>query len=115
MNREATVRRYYELVDEGAYGELVELFAEDVRYERPGQPAIEGREALREFYEEGRPLEDGSHELESVVADGATVAVRGRFTGRQDGESVAFAWADFHEFDGDRIARRYTFTDRDEV
>ena len=115
MNREATVRQYYELVDEGAYDELVELFAEDVRYERPGQAAIEGRDALRKFYEEGRPLEDGSHELESVVADGATVAVRGRFTGRQDGESVAFAWADFHEFDGDHIARRYTFTDRDEV
>ena len=87
MNREVTVRRYYELVDEGAYDELVELFAEDVRYERPGQSAIEGREALREFYEEGRPLEDGSHELESVVTDGDTVAARGRFTGRQDGES----------------------------
>jgi len=23
--------------------------------------------------------------------------------------------SDFHEFDGDRIARRYTFTDREEV
>jgi ketosteroid isomerase-like protein len=115
VNREATVRRYYELVDEGAYDELVELFAEDVRYERPGQSAIEGREALREFYEEGRPLDEGRHELELVVADGATVAVRGRFSGRQGDESVAFAWADFHEFEGDRIARRYTFTDRDEV
>ena len=115
MDREATVRRYYELVDEGAYDDLVALFAEDVRYERPGRAAIEGREALREFYEEGRPLEDGSHELESVVTDGDTVAARGRFRGQQDGASVAFAWADFHEFDGDRIARRYTFTDRDEV
>ena len=102
MNREATVRRYYELVDEGAYDELVELFAEDVRYERPGRAAIEGREALREFYEEGRPLDEGRHELELVVADGATVAVRGRFSGRQGDESVAFAWADFHEFEGDR-------------
>ena len=43
MDREATVRRYYELVDEGAYDELVALFAEGVRYERPGQAAIEGR------------------------------------------------------------------------
>ena len=115
MDREATVRRYYELVDESAYDDLVALFAEDVRYERPGQSAIEGREALREFYEEGRPLENGSHELESVVVDGDTAAARGRFTGCQDGASVAFAWADFHEFDGDHIARRYTFTDRDEV
>jgi len=51
----------------------------------------------------------------AVVVDGDTVAARGRFRGQQDGASVAFAWADFHEFDGDRIARRYTFTDRDEV
>ena len=115
MDREATVRRYYELVDESDYDDLVALFAEDVRYERPGQSAIEGREALRKFYEAGRPLEDGSHELESVVTDGDTIAARGRFRGRQNGEMVAFAWADFHEFDGDRIARRYTFTDRDEV
>ena len=50
-----------------------------------------------------------------MVTDGDTVAARGRFRGRQNGEMVAFAWADFHEFDGNRIARRYTFTDRDEV
>ncbi len=115
MDPESTVRRYYELVDDGAHDDLVALFAEDVRYERPGQAAIEGRAALREFYEAGRPLEDGSHEVDAVAVDGDTVAVRGRFRGRQDGETVAFAWADFHEFDGDRIARRYTFTDRDEV
>lgn len=115
MDHETTVRRYYELVDEEEYDALVELFTEDVRYERPGQDAITGRAALREFYEVGRPLDDGRHELDDVVVDGETVAVRGRFEGRQDGETVAFAWADFHEFEGERIARRYTFTDRDEV
>jgi hypothetical protein len=30
-------------------------------------------------------------------------------------ETVAFALKDFHEFDGDRIARRYTFTDGEEM
>jgi len=115
MDREATARRYYDLVDEGAYEEVAALFAPDVVYERPGQPAIEGREALRAFYEEGRPLEAGRHALDAVVADGRTVAVRGRYEGRQDGTSVAFGFADFHEFEDGLIARRYTFTDRDEV
>ena len=109
------VRRYYELVDDGSYDDLVALFAEDVRYERPGAGAIVGREALREFYETGRPLSDGGHAVHDLVVDGDTVAVRGRFEGRQDGAAVDFEFADFHEFVDGVIARRYTFTDRDEV
>lgn len=112
---EQAVRRYYELVDDGAYDELVSLFASDVRYERPGQGAIEGREALREFYEGGRPLSNGSHTVLSVTREGDTVAVRGRFEGDQAGESVAFGFADFHVFADGEIAERYTYTDRDEV
>jgi len=107
VNRELIVSRYYELGDEGA---CVELFAEDVRYERPGRAAIEDRGALW-----SSTRRDGCHEFESVVADGATVAARGRFAGRQGDETVTFALSDFHEFDGDRIARRYTFTDLEEV
>lgn len=132
MTPKATARRYYDLVDAGDYAELVSLFAPDVVYERPGQSTIRGREALREFYETDRPLEDGSHHLHSVVREGDTVAVRGTFTGTQADQSVEIGFADFHEFesgggDGDRdgdgvaetdeklIARRYTYTDRDEV
>ncbi|WP_256683997.1 nuclear transport factor 2 family protein [Halococcus qingdaonensis] len=112
---ESVVRRYYELVDAENYDDLVALFADDVSYERPGQDAIEGRDALRTFYEEGRPLDDGSHEVHDVLVDGDTVAVRGSFSGRQNGERVGFDFADIHEFEGETIARRYTFTDRDEV
>ncbi|MFC4439377.1 MULTISPECIES: nuclear transport factor 2 family protein [Natrialbaceae] len=112
---EAVVRDYYEAVDDERYDDLVELFTEDVRYERPGQGAITGREELREFYLEGRPLEDGAHEVHDVVVDGNTVAVRGSFSGRQGGDTVEFEFADFHEFENGAIARRYTFTDRDEV
>ncbi|WP_053948672.1 nuclear transport factor 2 family protein [Halolamina sediminis] len=130
MSRESVVRRYYALVDAGEYDALVELFTEDVVYERPGQATIEGREALREFYETGRPLSNGEHELHAVVADsveqrsagnrtqsddGDTVAVRGTFRGEQDGDAVELGFADFHEFDGESIARRYTYTDRDTV
>ncbi|APW99193.1 nuclear transport factor 2 [Halobiforma lacisalsi AJ5] len=120
---EALVREYYDLVDADEYDDLVALFTDDVRYERPGQGAIEGREALRRFYEAERPLEEGSHEVHDLVVDreegvgGLTVAVRGTFSGRQGDETVEFGFADFHELTpaGDAIARRYTFTDRDEV
>ncbi|OIB58459.1 nuclear transport factor 2 family protein [Natrialba sp. SSL1] len=114
---ESIVRDYYDTVDDERYDDLVELFTEDVRYERPGQGAITGREALREFYLEGRPLENGSHEVHDVVVDDQTntAAVRGSFSGVQHGESVEFGFADFHELEDGRIARRYTFTDRDEV
>ncbi|MFC7059052.1 nuclear transport factor 2 family protein [Halovenus salina] len=112
---ESTVRKYYELVDAEQYDDLVALFAPDVRYERPGQGAIEGRDALREFYLDGRPLEEGSHELHDVVVEGQTVAVRGTFSGVQNGDQVAFDFADFHEFADGHIHRRYSFTDRDEI
>lgn len=115
MSHEATARHYYELVDEGDYDALVALFSDDVVYERPGQPPIEGREALREFYEAGRPLSNGEHELHAVIPDGDTVAVRGTFRGEQNGDTVEFGFADFHEFEDGDIARRYTFTDRDSV
>ncbi len=115
MTNEPVARRYYDLVDAEAYDDLVGLFTEDVVYERPGQTVIEGRAALREFYEAGRPLSDGEHELHQVVVDGDTVAVRGTFRGRQDGETVEIGFADFHEFEDGEIRRRYTFTDRDTV
>lgn len=130
MEPESVARRYYDLVDAGEYEELVSLFSEDVVYERPGQTVIEGRTALKRFYQEGRPLSKGEHELHDVVVDseersasgnrpqsndGGTVAVRGTFRGEQDGETVEIGFADFHEFDAGEISRRYTFTDRDSV
>ena len=112
---EEVVRTYYDVVDAEQYDELVALFAEDIRYERPGQEPLVGRESLRQFYLEDRPLDDGAHEIHSVVGDGETVAVRGTFSGVQNGETVEFDFADFHEFEGETIKRRYTFTDRDEI
>ncbi|GGL31162.1 hypothetical protein GCM10009037_13620 [Halarchaeum grantii] len=109
-------RRYYELVDDEDYDGLVGLFSPDVVYERPGQPPIEGLSELRAFYETGRPLSEGEHTVHTVVAEGDTVAVRGSFEGVQDGERVAFGFADFHEFDDEGfIIHRHTYTDRDTV
>ena len=110
------VRRYYDRIDAEDYEAVFSLFADDVTYERPGQSNLDGMEEFREFYREDRPLEDGEHEVHDVVADGDVVAVRGEFSGEQDGESVAFGFADFHRFDDDgQITERWTYTDRDEV
>ena len=110
------VRSYYEYVDDGAYDALVDLFAETVTYERPGQDPIEGIEEFEAFYREVRPLSNGSHEIESLVVDGDRVAVAGRFEGEQGDDRVEFGFADFHTFDADGdIAHRRTYTDRDEV
>lgn len=112
---EEVVRSYYEFVDAEQYEDLVACFAEDIRYERPGQPDIEDREDLRRFYHDQRPLDDGSHKIHDVVVDGDTVGVRGSFSGLQGDGHVEFGFADFHELEDGEIARRYTFTDRDEV
>ncbi|WP_290815418.1 nuclear transport factor 2 family protein [Halovivax sp.] len=107
---------YYDRVDADDVDGLLSLFAEDVTYERPGRDAIEGIDALREFYERDRPLEDGSHEVDRVLVDGRRAAVRGRFSGRLDGDPVSFGFADHHEFDDEGlIANRWTYTDRDAV
>ena len=113
---EAVVRSYYEHVDAEEYEALFDLFADDVRYVRPGQDAIEGMESFEAFYREDRPLDEGRHEIDDVAVDGDTVAVRGRFHGVQNGGRVSFGFADFHRFDDEgRIAKRWTYTDRDTV
>ncbi|WP_435152966.1 nuclear transport factor 2 family protein [Haladaptatus sp. DFWS20] len=110
------VRSYYDYIDAEAYEDVFALFAEDIVYERPGQPPLSGMPEFREFYLKNRPLEDGKHEIEQVVVGDDTVAVRGRFSGVQDGKRVSFGFSDFHRFDADgKITERTTYTDRDTV
>lgn len=111
-----TLSTYYERIDADDVEGVLSLFADDIRYERPGRGTIEGIDELRTFYERDRPLEDGSHEVFEILVDGNSAAVRGEFAGRLDGESVSFGFADHHEFDDEGlITNRYTFTDRDAV
>ncbi|WP_266076221.1 nuclear transport factor 2 family protein [Haladaptatus caseinilyticus] len=110
------VRSYYDYIDAEAYDDVFALFAEDIVYERPGQPPLDGMAEFREFYLESRPLEDGEHVVEQMVIGDDTVAVRGRFSGEQDGERVSFGFSDFHQFDENgKITERTTYTDRDTV
>lgn len=107
---ESLVRAYYALIDEGRTDEMLLLFSPDIVYLRGGTAPIEGAGELREFYERGRIIASGSHEVQTVVSDGRWVAVRGRFIGiLKSGVDVDTTFADFFEIDGGSISRRFTY------
>jgi len=114
MSHGELVREYYDAVDEDRVGDLLALFADDVTYERPGQPSIEGKDDMATFYHDERALE-GEHELHDVLVDGDRVAVRGTFTGTLDGDDIEFGFADFHHVEDGVIVERHTFTDTTET
>lgn len=108
----AVLEAYYEYIDSNRYEELFDLFADDIIYHRPGAEPIRGMDQFKRFYLEERPLEQGTHEIDAYHRDGATMCVRGRFSGLLDGEPIEFGFADFHEFDeSGTIRRRWTYTD----
>jgi ketosteroid isomerase-like protein len=110
------IHAYYDAVDDGRIDDLLALFADDVVYERPGRPRIEGKEDLEAFYRRERPLSEGCHELHDLLADDDQVAVRGTYSGVQDGADVELGFADVHVFDANGlITERFTYTDRDTI
>lgn len=114
---EAAVRRYYERVDAGAVEGVLDCFAGDAVYHRPGYEPMVGRAALAAFYGGERVISDGRHELDQLVVDGRRVAVRGRFVGTlKDGSAVRVGFADFFVLDGaGRFATRHSYFDRPAV
>ncbi|MFI7544684.1 nuclear transport factor 2 family protein [Actinoplanes sp. NPDC049599] len=111
MEREDRIRRYYELVDGGDVPGLVELFAPDAVYRRPGYDPLVGREALTRFYRDQRVIKDGCHSLSEVVVQGNAAAVHGTFVGTlKDGRGVTLRFADFFRFaNGGPFTSRDTF------
>lgn len=111
---EHITRMYYRLVDQHRLDEFLGLFHEAIHYERQGTPLIQGRSALRHFYERDRVIAGGQHHIEHVLTDGAWIAVRGRFEGTlHDGESVAIRFTDWLHFRDGLIDHRETlFPDR---
>ncbi len=92
----ANVRRYYELVDAGDIQGLIELFAPDAEYRRPGYEPLVGRDELRRFYTRDRVIDRGRHEIEALLTGADGIAVRGRFTGTlRDGSTAEAGFADF--------------------
>ncbi|BAL90182.1 putative SnoaL-like polyketide cyclase [Actinoplanes missouriensis 431] len=111
MEREDRIRKYYELVDGGDVPGLVELFAPDAVYRRPGYDPLVGRDELTRFYSDQRVIRDGRHRLSEVVVQGDSGAVHGTFEGTlKNGSVVALRFADFFTFsDGGPFRSRDTF------
>jgi ketosteroid isomerase-like protein len=108
----ARVRSYYRLVDLGDLDALVDLFAEDAEYHRPGYSPISGRAQIRSFYEHHRVIETGEHVVDSLLSNGCDIAVRGSFEGAlKDGSEVSLQFADFFQLrqEDQRFVRRDTF------
>ncbi len=107
---EATVREYYRLVDANKVDDLLDLFAVDAVYSRPGYPVMHGRAELARFYRGERVIDCGRRTLDQVVVHNPQIAVTGSFEGAlKDGTEVGLRFADFFVFDGPRIARRDTY------
>lgn len=101
---EETVRRYYTLVDAQQYADLVQLFAEDSVYRRPGYDPLIGRDALISFYSGTRIITGGRHTINELIADGDKVAVAGRFAGTiTGGKEVDIRFADFFTLAADGL------------
>ena len=113
---EAT-HRYYTAVDAGDVAGVLDWFAEDGVYHRPGYAPMRGRAALEAFYGGERVIASGSHRLDQVVADGSSVVVRGVFTGQlKDGSAVSVGFADFVDYDeAGRASERHSYFDRPAV
>lgn len=110
------VQSYYQHVDAESNDELFALFADDIVYHRPGHELIEGMADFERFYREVRNLTDGSHDLASVINNDDVVAVRGTFTGKQDGSPIEIGFADFFTFDAQGlITERHTYTDQGSI
>lgn len=106
-------RHYYATVDAGDVTGVLDWFADDAVYHRPGYPPMRGRRALQEFYAGERVIESGRHTLDQVLVDGSSVAVRGRFEGRlRDGSAASVGFADFIDYDADgRAVERRSYFD----
>jgi ketosteroid isomerase-like protein len=90
------VRTYYRLVDSGDVPGLIQLFAPDAEYHRPGYNKPTGHAELEHFYREERVIADGTHRLSKIVSQGRDVAVHGAFEGvLHDGTKTSVRFADF--------------------
>ncbi|MEV6340627.1 nuclear transport factor 2 family protein [Nocardia vinacea] len=106
------VSGYYRNIDQQDVAAAIACFAEDAVYRRPGYTAFVGLSAINEFYNGGRVISAGWHDLESIVEDADTVAVRGSFHGTSyDGDPLAVRFADFWRFSGLVVVERDTYFD----
>ena len=109
---ESIVRTYYARVDGPSPQQVVDLFAPDAVYRRPGYAPLRGTQDLLAFFGEKRVIASGTHTLDRVVTAGSIVAVEGTFEGvLKSGVEVSLRFADFFDLGGELIRARNTYFD----
>jgi ketosteroid isomerase-like protein len=100
----------FEIIDSCRWDELDAVFARDCVYERPGFEPIAGIAALREFYARHRPIERGTHHVESVISEGSMLCATGSFDGAlRDGSAIRLRFSDLYRTRFDHVVWRTTF------
>lgn len=110
MSDAATVRRYYDALDDGREERLEALLAPEFVQYRPDR-TFESRAEFIEFMRTEQPHPDAVHELDAIYDDGRGVAVQGRLV--DDGETL-FSFVDVHLFVNDRLLELRTYVQREE-
>ena len=103
------VSQYYKLVDENKIEELLDLFSDDIVYNRCGKELI-GKEELRTFYFTTRTL-SGVHHIEKIISDEEeSVIVVGKFIGKsKEIEKLEIEFADIFYIENNKINQRKTY------
>ena len=107
---EGLVRRYYEALDDGEYGDLEAILAPEFVQRRPDR-SFESRGEFVGFMRDGRPNTDTRHELRAleVRADGECAIARGRLF--DAGGTELFAFVDRFTLAEGRVVRLETEVD----
>ena len=105
----ARVREYYAQVDRGDTPSIISMYAADGAYER-AEDRYEGPSRIQYFHEHERRI-IVTHTVESAVAKGDEVIVRGSYRGtNQRGDAIAGRFADFWRFNAaDLVTLRQTY------
>ena len=89
---------------------MLDLFAPDAVYRRPGYDPLHGRDELNDFYPNQRVIASGRHTITTIVCGDDQVAVEGTFTGMlRTVAKASLQFADFYPFSGSTFAERTTY------
>jgi ketosteroid isomerase-like protein len=106
------VANYYRYIDRRNLESALSCFAPDAVYRRPGYEAFVGFDAISSYYHDDRVISAGRHDLELILEDADSVAVRGSFHGTsRAGSNLAVRFADFWQFSGMAVVERNTYFD----
>jgi ketosteroid isomerase-like protein len=104
------IESFFRRVDQCDWAAMMNLVHEQVIYERPGYPPLEGRSAFIEFYQTTRIISDGQHIITQMIGSDDFVACMGEFRGRsRAGDPLEADFADFYRLLDGLIVERRTY------